>query len=257
MINKIVNISDVFTNKYGPYQVLSKAYGKTKVKFLKTGFECEFYDVVVRKNQAKDYMIPTVCGVGYYGAPTVNDKDPIKLAVTKLWLGMIQRCYEEGYGEKFPAYSKCSVISDWHNLQNFKAWVKQQTSLGFYQEGWELDKDLLVRGNKVYSPDTCVFLPGRLNQLQQVKKNSHYNFLPGVNFDKEKNKFKAEVNFNGKRYYLPRNESELECFLSYKELKEKLVREDAENWKGKIHPSAYESLKNYSLDWILEDYSSD
>lgn len=254
MINKIVNVGDVFTNKYGTYKVISKFAGKTKVKFLATGFECEFYDVIIRKNQAKDYMVPTVSGVGYYGAPTINDQDPIKLVITKLWLGMIQRCYEEGCAERFPAYAGCSVVPEWHNLQNFKVWVIKQMNLGFYQQGWELDKDLLVHGNKVYGPENCVFLPGRLNQLQQVKKNSQYNYLPGVNFDKQKNKFKAEVNFDGKRYYLPRKESELECFLDYKRLKEKLVQTDAENWKGKIHPRAYESLKNYSLDWILEEY---
>jgi len=254
MSNVIVNVGDVFKNKYGEYKVLSKVAGKTKVKFLETGFECEFYDVIIRKNQAKDYMVPTVDGVGYYGAPTVNDQDPVKLAITKLWLGMIHRCYRVGYSEDRPAYAGCSVASEWHNLQNFKSWVIEQMNLDFYQEGWELDKDLLVRGNKIYGPNTCVFLPSRLNQLQQVKKNSTYNYLPGVNFDKEKGKFKAEVNFDGKRYYLPRKFSELECFLDYKELKERLVQADAENWKGKIHPKAYESLKNYSLDWILEEY---
>ena len=256
MTKVIINVGDVFTNKYGEYKVISKLAGKTKVKFSATGFECEFYDVVVRKNQVKDYMVPTVHGVGYYGAPTINDKDPIKNTITKLWVGILTRCYEEGYSDKFPAYANCTVGKEWHNLQNFKSWVLDQIDQGYYQEGWELDKDLLVQGNKVYSPETCVFLPGRLNQLQQVKKKSQYNYLPGVNFDNEKSKFKAEVSFNGKRYYLPRNESELECFLSYKQLKEKLVQADAENWKGKIQPKAYESLKNYSLDWILEEYVS-
>lgn len=253
----IVSIGDVFENKYGQYKVISKLAGKTKVKFFTTGFECDFYDVIVRKNQVKDYMIPTVHGVGYYGAPTVNDCDDTKKTVTKLWLGMMTRCYDQNYSAAFPAYANCSVIEDWHNLQNFKAWVVDQISQGFYQEGWELDKDLLTQGSKLYSPETCVFLPGRLNQLQQVKKKSQYNYLPGVNFDKQKNKFKAEVNFNGKRYYLPRSESELECFLSYKHLKEQLVQNDAENWKGKIQPRAYECLKNYSLDWILEEYNNE
>ena len=256
MINKNVNVGDIFTNKYGDYQVISKSNGKTKVRFIETGFECEFYDVIIRKNQAKDYMMPTVQGVGYYGAPTINDQDPVKLLITKVWKGMIDRCYDSSLLKNRPAYRDSTVDQGWKNLQNFKDWFIAQIDSGYYQDGWELDKDLIVQGNKVYSSERCVFLPGRLNQLQQVKKESENNWLPGVNFDKSRVKFKSEVNFDGVRYGLPRRDTELESFMDYKQLKEKLVREDAENWKGIIHPKAYEALKNYSLDWVLEEYKT-
>lgn len=252
-----VNVGDTFLNtKYGQYEIIDKdvKIGKVKVKFSNTGGIFSFHVSEVYKNKVKDYLYPSVFGVGFLGEETVNSCDPIKNTIISIWNGMLHRCYNPKYIEVRPTYAECSSSLDWRNQVNFKSWFLKQIENGFYQEGWELDKDLLVRGNKIYSSDTCVFLPQRLNQLLQVKKQSKYNWLPGVNFEKSRGKFKAEVNFNGKRYYLPRRETELECFLDYKELKEKLVREDAENWKGQIDPRAYEALRNYSLDWVLEDY---
>ena len=250
-------VGDIINNdKYGSYEILSNPGRdeKIRVRFLNTGFECEFHRAVICYNRVKDYLFPSVYGIGYLGTPTLNDEDPLKLAITRLWMGLMSRCYDAQKLNARATYRECTVSEEWHNLQNFKKWVILQIESGYFQEGWELDKDLLVRGNKVYGPNTCVFLPERLNQLQQVKKDSQYNWLPGVNFDKSRGKFKSEVNFDGKRYYFPRRETELESFLEYKELKEKLVQADAENWKGKIRPEAYQVLSNYSLDWVLEDY---
>lgn len=252
------NVGDILVSKtYGIYEITAKNEDRIFVKFHNTGYECDFNRTVLYGNQVKDYMQPTVFGVGYLGEPTINDCDPTKLLIIKLWRGMFSRCYDVKKLNERATYRDCTINKEWHSLANFKRWCLSQFDAGHYQSGWELDKDLLVRGNKVYGPDTCCFLPERLNQLQQVKKDSEYNWLPGVNFDKARGKFKAEVNFDSVRHYLPRRETELESFLDYKELKEKLVQADAENWKDKIHPSAYESLKNYSLDWILEEYLDD
>lgn len=251
-------VGDVINNdKYGNYEIVSNPGRdeKIRVRFHNTGFECDFHRSVICYNRVKDYMHPTKYGIGYLGAPTINDEDPIKALITRMWNSMMIRCYDpKKLNEAGKSYRNCTISRDWWNLENFKSWCIDQISAGYYQDGWELDKDLLVKGNTLYSSETCVFLPVRLNQLQQVKKDSEYNWLPGVNFDKSRGKFKSEVNFDGKRYYFPRRETELESFLEYKELKEKLVQADAENWKGKIHPRAYESLKNYSLDWVLEEY---
>lgn len=252
-----VNVGDVFNNdKYGPYEILFKniAERKVTVKFLNTGGIFDFNTAVIYTNSVKDYLYPSVYGVGCLGESTVNSGDPLKNTIILTWKGMMGRCYNPQYSENRPTYVECVTSQSWTNQVNFKAWFIKQIANGYYQDGWELDKDLLFRQNKIYSEETCVFLPQRLNQLQQVKKDSEYNWLPGVNFDKSRGKFKSEVNFDGKRHYFPRRETEMESFLEYKELKEKLVRADAENWKGIIDPRAYESLKNYSLDWVLEGY---
>lgn len=252
-----VNVGDTFQSKYGPYEILEKSKGKILIKFIDTGTVHNFHESVVYRNEVKDHMYPSVYGIGYLGAPIVADQDPLRIFIKNVWRGIFSRCYDTTKQNQKHTYRDCTVDKEWHNLQNFKSWCLIQMNSGFYQEGWELDKDLLIRGNKTYGPKTCVFLPERLNQLLQVKKNSEYNWLPGVNYDKARKLFKSEVNFDGKRYYLPRRQTELESFLDYKELKEKLVQADAENWKDKIHPRAYDSLKNYSLDWVLEEYLND
>lgn len=252
-----VNIDDVFYHPvYGEYKILKKCTLKERVdvQFFKTGFIGQFFYSVVAKNNVVDPLVPTLYGKGFYGALTINDQDPFKIYLHSIWRGVLERCYNNSIAlDHRPTYAGCFMNDAWHNLQNFKVWVKEQCDQGFFKSSYELDKDLLKVGNKEYGPDTCVFLPQRLNSQLQVKKKSEYNYLPGVNFDKDRNKFKSEVNFGGKRYYLPRRDTEIESFYDYKDLKEKLVREDSSNWVGLINPKAVHALENYSLDWVLGD----
>ena len=73
---------------------------------------------------------------------------------------MIQRCYSDKLQERFPTYRGCSVCDGWLLLSNFKEWYDIH-----YRDGMSLDKDILIPGNKVYSPDTCRFVPGYINSL--------------------------------------------------------------------------------------------
>ncbi len=66
---------------------------------------------------------------------------------------MLQRCYSESYLNKRPSYRGCSVCEEWKTFSNFMAWMKNKN-----MENLELEKDILVPGNKLYSPETCVFV---------------------------------------------------------------------------------------------------
>lgn len=92
----------------------------------------------------------------YHVAPRIG---PVCLFY-KRWLCMVQRCYSEKFKEKRPSYSECYVAEEWRKFTNFKSWMMGQDWVGK-----ELDKDLLVPGNKCYSPNTCVFVPARVNTL--------------------------------------------------------------------------------------------
>lgn len=100
-----------------------------------------------------------VCGIG------INDANfPVKINHTHIrsyttWVHMLQRCYAPREHQKH-AYSGCSVCNEWLQFTNFKTWYDEH-----YREGLHLDKDILVEGNKVYSPDTCCFVPQYLNSL--------------------------------------------------------------------------------------------
>ena len=95
------------------------------------------------------------------------------------WQAMLWRCYSKKSLYKHPSYKDCLVCSEWLKLSNFKSWMETQD-----WEGRHLDKDLLVPGNKLYSPDTCCFISIRLNSFI-TEPNVGNNGLPaGVTFDK-------------------------------------------------------------------------
>lgn len=77
---------------------------------------------------------------------------------------MLERCYSARYQERKPTYKGCSVCDEWLNYQNFAKWYDDN----YYEIKGEimcLDKDILVKGNKIYSPENCVFVPNYINVL--------------------------------------------------------------------------------------------
>jgi len=103
------------------------------------------------------------------------------------WSNLIRRCYSEKEQKRGPSYIGCTVCEEWKHFSNFKAWMETQD-----WEGNELDKDILVRGNKVYSPETCVFVSSTVNTFLldcSVRRGEH---PIGVYWDRDNEKFKAQ-----------------------------------------------------------------
>ena len=103
--------------------------------------------------------------VGYLGEGKYKVSENGKnTRVYDTWKAMLQRCYSEKEHERHPTYIGCEVYEGWHNFQNFAKWYKDN----YYEVGNEkmcLDKDILFKGNKIYSPDTCIFVPETINKL--------------------------------------------------------------------------------------------
>jgi hypothetical protein len=76
------------------------------------------------------------------------------------WINMLKRCYSPLWHKQYPTYIGCSVCPEWRYFSKFRLWMENQK-----WEGMALDKDLLVKGNQVYGPDTCCFLPTAINCL--------------------------------------------------------------------------------------------
>lgn len=83
------------------------------------------------------------------------------------WRGMISRCTDVKYQERFPTYKGCSVCDEWRNFQNFAKWHEEH----YPSDGgsYHLDKDIKVAGNKVYSPTTCMYVTPSENARQAMK----------------------------------------------------------------------------------------
>ena len=160
---------------------------------------------------------------------------------------MLERCYSDTYKKKNPTYIDCKVSDNFLHYEYFYEWCYKQA--GFDNKGWHLDKDLLVKGNKVYSEDTCVFIPREINSLLTKRDNNRGKHLIGVCWNNTNKVFVARVSKNkAKSWYLGSFKKEIEAFNAYKTAKETFIKEQAEKWKDKIDYRAYKALMNYEVN---------
>lgn len=127
----------------------------------------------------------------------INGKRKQKLVWTcpfySKWKDMLMRCYSDKYKEKHPTYEGCTVCEDWLIFSKFKYWMERQD-----WEGKHLDKDILVEGNKIYSPETCIFVDHRINCFILDKVSQRGNYPIGVHWSKQNKKFASQISENGK-----------------------------------------------------------
>lgn len=186
-----------------------------------------------------------IFGVGVNDSPKAiskhnirNDKDYY------LWHGMIQRCYDDYTQKKHPTYNGCTVCDEWLYFSNFKKWFDKN-----YIEGYQLDKDILVKGNKVYSPNTCCFVPFEINTLF-TKSNAKRGVLPIGVQRYLKDRYRTCFKRGGKVTYLGVYNKVEDAFCAYKIAKESYIKEVAENYhaKGLITERVYNALLNYKVE---------
>ena len=192
----------------------------------------------------------SVYGVGYIGEGFY--KHSINGTPTKeykVWIAMMQRCYSKKFQEKHPTYVGAEVHPDWHSFQVFAHWYNEN----YYEidnNRMDLDKDILHKGNKLYSPETCVIVPHFINNLFVKRDKDRGNLPIGVK-ECSRNKGKYEVRCNdnrGNRVYLGRFDTPEKGFQVYKNYKEKLIKEIAVEFKGQIPDKLYHALINYTVD---------
>lgn len=234
------------------YRVISyNNYLDATVQFLATGNIVNVTVPRLLKGNFADWLQPKIFGVGFLGlgdySPTVH-KDAYHS-----WWQMINRCYNENDKGFIAGYNLCSVDELWHNFQNFAPFYLGDR---FRQDKWHLDKDILIPGNKIYSKDTCVFLPVTLNSLLAKQQKPTANNLPqGVYKIKDRvtNKYQARIMKDNKNFYLGTFNDLEEAYQVYKREKEAYIRSQALVWEGKIDPRAIESLNKWTLpDWKVQ-----
>ena len=174
-----------------------------------------------------------VCGVG------VNDISYCPKPIYQKWVSMIKRCYSPKSLNTHKTYQDCSVSDEWLVLSNFKSWCER-----YYIEGYDLDKDLLVKGNKVYSPETCCFLPKVFNIIIRDLNNGKYR--KGVSIFRH-NKYISSICINRNKIHLGCFNTEQEASLAYKTAKGNYIKELAEKYfqEGKITERVYNALMKY------------
>ena len=217
------------------------------IQFLKTGYETTVRLTNIRNGNVKDPYLPSVYGIGVFGIKYPSRVNGVKTKEYKLWHSMLVRCYSDTIKKKHPTYIGCEVSDNFKSYEYFYEWCQKQ--IGFGNKGWHLDKDLLVKGNRVYSEDSCVFLPQEVNTLLTKRTNSRGEYSIGVSWSKTSKAFVATVAKNkGKSEHLGFFNTELEAFKAYKKAKESFVKEQADKWKSQIDERAYEALMNYTVE---------
>ena len=156
---------------------------------------------------------------------------------------MLQRCYDKNFQIKASTYIGCSVDPIWHNFQNFAEWCKIN-----YKSNYELDKDLLNKRNKIYSPETCCFIPEQINLLISKSNSRRGEYPIGVSYFKASNKFQSGYSENGKRISLGLFNTPEEAFEKYKIAKEQYIKNIANRYKEIINDNVYLSLMNYQVE---------
>ena len=222
-----------------------------EIKFTNTGFEMVARLGNIRNGNVKDPYAPSVHGIGVSGTKYSNTINGVRTKEYVLWQSMLRRCYDDAYKKKHPTYEGCEVSDNFKSYEYFYEWCHNQ--IGFDNDGngnpFQLDKDLLIKGNKVYGETTCVFLPQEINTLLVKREASRGEHLIGVNWCKTKKAFKARVAKNkGGSEHLGYFNTELEAFNTYKTAKESFVKEQANEWKGKVDERAYNALMNYTVE---------
>lgn len=147
--------------------------------------------------------------------------------IYRIWHNMLSRCYNTKFQEKHPSYKGCYVVDDWLYLSKFENWLLTQD-----WEGKQLDKDILIPGNRVYGPDTCIFVEAKLNTFLLDVAARRGLFPCGVSLFKRDNVYESRCSnpFSGKKEHLGRFDTPEAAHLAWKAKKHQhaLVYADAQ-----------------------------
>lgn len=244
-------IGQVFdTGQYGKAIVVNYFNNKhVVVEFLNTGTLCSVRLNNLRKGRIADafatHRSKLIYGHGVVGVGKYR-KRTHKKAYDR-WLSMLSRCYNPAMHIREPAYADCTVCDEWLNFQSFATWHYKQID----GEGFSLDKDILVKGNKQYGPEYCALIPKQINNLFEKRFAKRGPYPIGVYRSGQctNNPYVARCkDYNGKTKHLGCFPSAREAFVAYKTFKEKIIKEKAEYFKDVIDPRVYDAMIKYEVE---------
>lgn len=161
------------------------------------------------------------------------------------WKDMKKRC-NNSINKRNNSYKDCSISDEFLDYDKYYEWAEKN----YYQLENEkicLDKDILIKGNKLYSPSTCIFVPMRINQLFESSKQSRGLLPKGVTLNNN-GRYVARISKNNKNIFLGSFNSVEEAFNCYKEAKENYIKEIADEYKSKIPNKLYNAMYSYVID---------
>ena len=191
-----------------------------------------------------------------FGVGITGNKYPVKVknVITKeynTWVNMLCRCFSEDWKEKHPTYETSQCCQEWLNYSIFYEWLHSQDNFEIWKDMPRsgLDKDIIKKHNKLYSPETCCLVPDRINSLF-IKADAMRGKLPiGVSIN-DKGKYRATLQNQNDHLYLGDFTTPEKAFFEYKKHKEKLIQDVADEYykKGAITEKCYQAMLNYEVE---------
>ena len=205
-----------------------------------------------KKGNVKNLYCPDIYGVAMIGAKYPSKINGSQVKEYNAWFHMIRRCFDEKYNNAHKTYNNVSCCEEWLLYDNFYEWLHKQGNFEKWYDGerWNLDKDILTKGNKLYSPDTCCLVPQNVNTLFEKKENQRGKYPIGVT--KTKTGYCAQCSnpYNKSIRWIGVYSTPEYAFNAYKEYKENLIKQVAqiEYDKGNITKQCYEAMINYKVE---------
>lgn len=252
MGEKINRVGEIAYNNFGSKMIISEYRTNKDIDVYFPQYNWTKYNtkyVNFKKGQINCPFEPRNFGVGFIGDGLYKSRENGKnTKCYDTWRHMLTRCYDKKYQEKYPTYIGCEVCKEWLNFQNFAKWYEDN----YYKiedDLMYLDKDILNKGNKIYSPQTCVFVNNRINVLFIKSDKKRGGYPIGVRYHKRDKIYEANCDdSNGKQIYLGRFSTPEEAFYIYKQFKEKVIKQVADEYKDKIPKKLYEAMYRYEVE---------
>jgi len=199
----------------------------------------------LRLGQLRNPYKPSAYDLGYLGVGRFKSSFDGKTTNEYcIWRRMLERCLCPVYQNRCPSYIGCSVDSKWLNFQLFCEWL---TNHSYYGLGYDLDKDLLTKGNKIYSPEHCSLIPNEINVVIITGKVKSNDMPVGVRRSR-RGLFVAHLSIDGSYFHLGTFECPNEAHKAYVIAKEDYVKTKALEWRDRIAPNVFDALMNWTVN---------
>lgn len=179
----------------------------------------------------------TVFGIGYLGCSDA-DANRENYVYTK-WANMMQRCYDEETHKRKPYYAPCTVCIEWQNFSNFRVWFKEN-AMG--DRKVDLDKDIMIKGNTVYSQETCSLVTHFTNTIFEER-----GLDTNIVLNNATGKYDVSMYVMGKREEVGTFPTEKKARKGYIDYKQDYIKKHAKNCKGKVPNKTYEAMMNWKV----------
>lgn len=196
----------------------------------------------------------TIYGVGFVGIKYLTHIDCKNTREYETWVHILQRSFDDKLKQKQTAYLNVTCCEEWLSYENFYEWIHSQENFDKWlnESRWAIDKDIIVKGNKIYSPNTCTLVPQIVNCLFLNKRAKRGEYPLGVKVKKDCKGFYASCSdpLLKKNIELGSYPTKEEAFMAYKEYKEGLIKRVAELEfsQGNITERCYNAMINYQVE---------